>query len=1183
MEILNPFDVKLENTILIEASAGTGKTYTITTIYTRLVLEGYRPDSILVVTFTEAAASELKLRIRKRLLQALSCLDDVKVEPDNKTDSEFNVFLQSGTGKELKAKKLYLKSALKLFDETSILTIHSFCLKMLKENAFESKTLFDIELSADSSLLEKEICFDFFAEYINNLDPLFLKYLKKKNFVPDKLIKKFSPLLSRPDISLIPETIEFIDVFDEYREIIKAIQGYVENKDHEIEDFIINCSGIKKQSYKKNSVKNWLEQIRNQLIQTGENTVFKMEEKGDSLFKFTLTRLHEKLKSGYDLPEFEFFSLCQRILELSFVFDNNIINLEIKYFKYLKEKLLKNKETKGVVYFNDLINDLAGALNGKPHSEILISTIQKKYHAVLIDEFQDTDQTQYSIFSKLFANRRNLFCMIGDPKQAIYGFRGGDIFAYLKAVKDSKKVYSLDKNYRSDPMLVESVNSVFIKKMNPFLYEDIGFLPVKTPEISENRLHEDGREVSCFKFLYLKHEDALIDVDKKGFIKKGWANDNIPAIVARDIAKLLNSNVCLKEENIKPSDIAVLVRKNDQAKKVSKALNSFHIPSHIYSSDSVFDSKEAMEMTDLLSAVLEPENDGFIKAALLTDIFEFTGNDIDELNNVEGLFPVWQKNFKNYQTLWIKHGFIRMIQEVFYSPEAFSKTNTSISERTLTNYSHLIELLHYEESDQHFSPVFLLNWFKQEQGRAIRKSSLEELRLETDESAVSIVTIHKSKGLEWPVVYLPYLWDGKTNTGKEDYCLFHDPDDDFKEKFDMGSADINIAKTLAENEAKAEEVRLLYVALTRAASMVNIVWGRFNSVNISALGNIIHGAFVTDDAQMINDIKLLTDNNSQGMEVDIYEPAKALSYNYDIQQESAESSIKQGDIKSLSRSVFQSWKISSFSSLVANIDYKFSESRGTEEEIFENNKITLKDFPAGAGSGEFFHSIFEDLDFNDNNEHILTLIKLKLGNFGYNPEIWEKITHQAVNQILSTPLLDEKKDMVLKNIKSTKRLNELEFFFPVKTINSSKFYNCFKKYMKCSFASKYVDKLLELEFSSVSGFMKGFIDLVFEFDNKWYIVDYKSNFLGQSYDDYSCDAMDDAMIEHHYILQYHIYVVALHKYLKFRQKNYDYNLHFGGVFYLFIRGMHPEQGPESGVFFDRPDFEFVNTLSTDIF
>ncbi|MCK5099468.1 MAG: UvrD-helicase domain-containing protein, partial [Desulfobacteraceae bacterium] len=400
MEILNPFNIELKNTNLIEASAGTGKTYTITTIYTRLVLEGYKPDSILVVTFTEAAAAELKLRIRKRLFEAFSHLDgSVHVEIDH----EFNEYLSSGNEKEIRRKKLCLKNALKLFDETSILTIHSFCLKMLKENAFESRSLFDVELSADSALLEKEICFDFFAEKINNLDPLFLKYLKKKNFVPEKLIRKFSKLLSRPDINLIPETMEYKDVFDEYRDIVKKIQEYVENFSDEIKDFIQNEPGISKQSYRKNSVKNWLEQIQTKLSDTGKNSVFKMDEKGDSLYKFTLTRLEEKLKSGFALPEYEFFSLCQKVLELSLIFENNILSLEIEYFQYLKAKLLINKERLGIVFFNDLINDLAHALHGNPKhgnlSKILTSVIQEKYHAVLIDEFQDTDQTQYSIFS----------------------------------------------------------------------------------------------------------------------------------------------------------------------------------------------------------------------------------------------------------------------------------------------------------------------------------------------------------------------------------------------------------------------------------------------------------------------------------------------------------------------------------------------------------------------------------------------------------------------------------------------------------------------------------------------------------------------------------------------------------------------------------------------------------------
>ncbi|MCK5097729.1 MAG: UvrD-helicase domain-containing protein, partial [Desulfobacteraceae bacterium] len=786
--------------------------------------------------------------------------------------------------------------------------------------------------------------------------------------------------------------------------------------------------------------------------------------------------------------------------------------------------------------------------------------------------------------------------MIGDPKQAIYGFRGGDIFAYLKAVEDSKKVYTLDKNYRSDPMLVKSINSIFISKTNPFLYEKIGFFPVSTPETSENRLFKNNKAVHCFKFLFIDKEKANADVDKKGFITKGWANDNIPSIVANDIAELLCSDTLLKKNKIEPSDIAVIVRKNDQANKISKALKFHQIPSHIYSNDSVLDSKEAQAITDLLWAVLEPENLNFVKAALLTDVFEFTGNDIDDLDSIEGAFSDWQEKFKSYQILWAKHGFIRMIQQIFYSPEAFSKPNTFISERTLTNYNHLIEIIHYAESDQHLSPVFLFQWFKQEQGRASVNASLEELRLETDQSAVSIVTIHKSKGLEWPIVYLPYLWDGKINPAKEDYCLFHDSEDDFKEKFDLGSPKIKRARELSNTEVKAEEVRLLYVALTRAASMVKVVWGQFNSVEVSALGNILHGKSTADEMKMLDDIKSLTKQGSYGIDIDIFKPIakpveKIIPYKQDDFLEKDEDPYaypdKQGFINTLSRSIFQSWKIASFSSLISNQDYRLPENRPEDrkakENLSEQEEITLKDFPAGAGSGEFFHSLLEDLDFEDNKKTITSLVKLKLSSFGYRQEFWEDTINMAVQQILSAPLFKDNNDFILKNIKNENRLNELEFFFPIKSINNSKLYDIFKNCMKHSLSSKYADKLLELDFNSVSGFMKGFIDLVFEFKGKWYVIDYKSNFLGKSYNEYSCDAMNDSMMEHHYFLQYHIYVVALHKYLMFRKKDYNYNTHFGGVLYLFIRGMRPKPGPTTGVFFDCPDYEFINTLSNNFF
>ncbi len=1191
MELLNPFDFDLKNTILIEASAGTGKTYTITTIYVRLVLKGYRPDSILVVTFTEAAASELKLRIRDRVAGALSYLehiDSVSIA-EIESDREFYQYLESCTHEELENRKKNLRTALNLFDEASILTIHSFCLKMLKENAFESGTPFDMELSLDSFQIRQEISFDFFAEKVNNLDPLFLKYLKKRNFVPESLMSKFSRLLSRPDIELIPAEAEFKDVFDEYRALTCRIRTYISCNGTELEDYIKNSPEINKQSYRKNLVAKWLEQTARQLSHPDGNIVFDMHEKGDPIYKFTLTRLKEKLKPGHDLPDHEFFNLCQKLFELNKAFEKNILSLELSYFEYLKKGLEKNREKLGIVFFNDLINNLARALRGRD-GQALAAVIREKYRAALIDEFQDTDQTQYSIFSKLFTGRKNLFCMIGDPKQAIYGFRGGDIFAYLRAVGDCRKVYTLNKNYRSDSLLVQAVNAIFQNRSNPFMYEKIGFYPVTTPESSGRQPKESKaeKEKSGLTFIFLNQETMTPDLDRNGFITKAWAMENIPLIIAGDMAELLGSDTLSGGKKLAPADIAVIVRKNDQAKKINRALELYNIPSHIHSNDSVFESREAGDITVLLHAVLEPDNTGYVRAALLTGIFDFSGNDLDDLDQEEGAFAAWQQRFLSYHNIWQDHGFIRLIQHIFHSDKAFSKENIEPGERALTNYYHLIELLHYAESDNGFSPVFLLKWFVREQNKARKNASLEELRLETDDSAVSIVTIHRSKGLEWPVVYLPYLWDGRIGPDNVRGCLFHDPDKDYNEKFDMGYSGNERAVQLADYEARAEDVRLLYVALTRAASMVKVLWGRFNSVGSSALGHILHGTSVPDDDGMLENIGSLIKGGARSIKIDTYNPA---GFDEFIKRNAATSQIHVHDPgpRMVTRSLSRSWEVSSFSSMISSIDHRFIKSRESRENISSDQKILLKDFPAGPGSGEFFHTVFEHLDFCDCSENIEALVELHLKRFGYDPELWKDTICKAVQQILSTRLLQKSDALMLKNIEHDKRLNELEFFFTARSVNGKKLYQIFNNHMQHPRAKEYTVNLLSLDSKDIKGFIKGFIDLVFKFDDKWYIVDYKSNFLGSSYGDYSDDAMGDAMVEHHYFLQYHIYTVALDKYLMSRLKNYDYRTHFGGVLYLFIRGMRPQfdsrQNPLPGpaVFFDYPDPDLIKELTMECF
>ena len=462
MKPLDPFNIDLEKITLIEASAGTGKTYTITTLFCRLIALGYSVESILVVTFTEAAAAELKLRVRTRLFDTLTSLLD-KVCRDE--DDLIQFLRQESQESQTALICQRFNHALNCFDQSSIMTIHSFCMKVLKEHAFESRSFFDIELVPDRSLFLNQVSHDFFMTNVNSQDTLFLSYLNQRQVTPQSFISSFGKAVSRSDLVTIPPCADFENVFDEYRKVLKKIHDVLVTKSGEIIELLLNHNGINKRSYTKKNIPSWLEASLKKLGVKKENTLLKMSEKGDALFKFTQTRLAQQTKPETALPEHEFFELCEKLLGFYDVFESNLINLKIKFLTFFNKELEKMKRAQGICFFDDLVNDLAAVLENKDSFD-LQKAVRQTYKACLIDEFQDTDPRQYEIFSKFFSFTENTpFFMIGDPKQAIYAFRGGDIFAYLKASKECNQSFTLKKNYRSAPLLVKGINEME-KKLN---------------------------------------------------------------------------------------------------------------------------------------------------------------------------------------------------------------------------------------------------------------------------------------------------------------------------------------------------------------------------------------------------------------------------------------------------------------------------------------------------------------------------------------------------------------------------------------------------------------------------------------------------------------------------------------------------------------------------------------------
>ena len=1208
MKPLNPFDLDLQLTTLIEASAGTGKTYTITTLVVRLIAEGYPIESILVVTFTEAAAAELKLRIRDRLSRVLAGMEskaaasteDRPVEdpaPEELPD-ELVSFMTARPDPDLVRRRI--RVALTGFDQAAVMTIHAFCLQTLTAHAFETGTAFDMELIRDGTGFYRQVCMDYFMTRINDLDPLMLRFLAQKNLTPDTLGRRMVPAVSRPGVILIPEDPGFTEVSEAYRNATAAIQGWLDHHIQDIIDLIRSDPGLDKRSYSTRNVPRWLEAARQTLEEQGDDTLFVMTEKGDSLYRFSRTCLEEKTKPGASCPVHPFFDACQNLVDLYQGMEANAMALLHGFPPFYKQALAELKQRQGQCFFDDLVHDLARTLDGGPGRGLLIQAVRDQYEACLIDEFQDTDPAQYRIFATLFARAPSRFSgsrpffMIGDPKQAIYGFRGGDIFAYLAASRDSDRQFTLDRNYRSAPLLVQAVNDLFETDPHPFVFNQIPFYRVGTPASAVHGIEDAAGPVTPLQFDFLPRD--TLNADSSDYLTKEAARRLIPDIVAKVLLSDMTAGYIRVDKHgtrspIDFKDMAVLVRTNREAGEIQAALSSVAIPCYLSKTGSVFDSPQAMELHDLLWAVFRPDHVGFVKAALNSSVFGVDPDALALLSQTE--IWQWQDRFRHWKTLWESRGFIVMIQDLLHCPEGLLNASSAMDDRGLTNFYHLVELVSQAVMTRHLSLFYLLKWYQAQLLPDTREETADELRLESDRNAVAIVTIHKSKGLEYPVVYLPYLWsDSRPKAGEP--VLFHDPDNHFQLCLDLRGQgyqgpDIRGMDRSADRhrtEDFAEQRRLLYVAVTRASALCRIVWAGISGVAESALGSLIHPQGCDTDGAMIRDLEALAGkaNHIQVNMLDPERPAPALPGTDAVQ-----SSLS---ARSLIHPLQPAFQVTSFSALVKghsdkNVESDLSGGSRDEWAMYDGpsdpdtemnltpvdrdrTEIRLREFPKGAGAGDFFHAVLEQMDFQWDTGAVTACVSEYLHRFGFSGDRSAGTVAAAIQEMVAAPLPAGENTFCLKDIAWSDRMTEAEFFFDGTRDNGFHPGDLFAGTTRWK---AYAQTLKALNPDRLSGFIKGFIDLVVRYKGKYYLMDYKSNYLGEFYENYHLPAMTRAMESHHYVLQYHIYASALHRYLSWRMNRYDPATDFGGVLYLFIRGMHPGH-PGAGVFFDRPAVVF---------
>ena len=1196
MERLDPLYIPLSGFNLIEASAGTGKTYTISALCLRLVVEAAIPvNRILVVTYTNAATKELKERIRERLVRTRSYFLRGRAPEDDELATRL---LDLQPDRDIAIRRL--TNAVRGFDEAAIFTIHGFCKRVLGDNAFESGLSFETELLADTGDLLREIVDDFWRRAFYTASPLVVRYFLVQDYSPEKLLGEIARHLGKPYLRVVTPNGEadgaaleraFVAAFRRARDIWLPDRA-------EIEAILLESPALNRQKYSLKSVPGWLNAMDGYLAAGAPKLVL-----FDKFDRFTTTALEKSLKKGHEAPRHPFFDACATLeTACQALADYCRHQIPVELLAYCDAELARRKRRQQVQSYDDLLLDLHEALRHPRRGAALIEMLHRRFFAALIDEFQDTDPVQYAIFQRIYAGTGKPVFLVGDPKQAIYSFRGADIFAYLTARRDTGRRYTLDVNWRSDPRLLTALNAVFGRGRQPFLFDDIPFhraLPAEGKRHEPLWLH--GRQEAPLQIWLVEPEG-----DKP--VAKGTAGERAARATAAEIARLLNLGArgharigehpqAADARALAGGDIAVLVRGHWQGRLVRDHLLRLGGPSVQHADDSVFASDEARQLEWLLAAVVEPGNEGRVRTLLASDLFGLSGEDLYRLREDERAWAEWLEKLQDYRQLWIEHGFMRFFRACLIA-EGIPQRLLAFrdGERRLTNLLHLAELAHVA-SRARPGLAGLLKWFGERRLAPGDQDEAQQLRLESDENLVRIVTVHKSKGLEYPVVFCPFPWDGKLRADRSGNTtlLYHDPDDPSRTFLAFGAAEDDPARALARREEMAESLRLFYVAVTRAKQRCYLVWGKIREAETAPPAWLLHHPPVIGPSQ---DALQVTRQRFENLE-----PA---AFRGDLQTAFAAAGdavafaplpLEPGQryqppvvaepeptARVFARILPETWRVGSFSALAAGQsgempDHDMSASAPEPAESTEAAGAApgrdIFDFPRGARAGTCLHAIFERVDFTQRDRSRLEeLANRTLAAHGLDATTWTPVVADLVERVLDTPL--DASGLRLATVAPERRLCEMEFYYPLANLRVDGLRRVLARHGYA--VGPLGDMIDKLEFAPLRGYMKGYIDLVFEADGRFYLADYKSNWLGGEPMAYRRPRLEEAMAREAYVLQYLIYTVALHRYLRLRLPGYDYERHFGGVFYLFLRGMSPERGGACGVFHDRPAPALVRAL-----
>lgn len=1167
-----PFlDVPLNGVQLIEASAGTGKTFTLATLVLRLVVERQlRIGQILTVTFTDAATQELRKRIRERLQLACAVMGAKAHEDDSAELSlcreVIDTYLETGT--ETKdALQRRLRQAVLETDLAAIFTIHGFCTRVLREHALEAGAGFEAnELLTNTHALYAQLAADLwrtYAQHEESADDL----LKLWN-APDALAKDLRLLCS--PVPLLPPAAETA-CESAQRALQKAAKELKAQWSAHGEVFFSELkAAVESKRLNGNSYRlDWLEDLRGWLeafAQQGETASTSTHEK---LVKLTAVALEKGTNSKFknNVPTSPITHEIENYLHAWSVLDAAQAQRQANLLHTLRDaartRLTQLKQQQTVFTFDDLIDGVAVALSNTrgAEAEALMRSLREQYAIALVDEFQDTDARQWDIFERVFgrASGAPALFLIGDPKQAIYSFRGGDVQTYLAAAKKADKAPELRQNFRSRPAVLKAIAALYQHAENPFVDADINFIEVesggKRGDASYLRNGEPAAAMTLWKAV-------TGEVDKHGAPTSYNAADSrmqATAACAEAIHAVLRDareqRALIEGRPVRPGDIAVLVRTHSEALLIQQALAQRGIAAVAAGKQSLFATQEARELHQLLQAVLNVGDDMRLRGALASVLLGLDAQAIAALDAEGAALHAWQQQLMHWRERLQRGGPLALIGALC-AQQGERLLGLQDGERRLSNYLQLAEALQEAQSTA-LGLHGLVDWLEQAISSADRDDEAQLLRLESDAHRVQIVTLHKSKGLEYPLVYLPFVGiSGKAPTPKRN-CEVHDHARGRRLhwKIEIPEAQWETAKDAWVLQQQAEDARLLYVGLTRARHALWLAYGDFSGYSRTALARLLgtqkgwaqNEAIVIDTAAVENGAAWLPPEAEA-------EPPPARHSAHQPRSD---------------------WWVYSFSQLASSDTGGVALSRsvatvpasGGRDETEGTQEVETATDPRFSGNrfGVALHAAFENTDFaswqawHTGDAPSLAqreVITAALRSEGYASELIDDgvaLCTQLIGHTLTAALPEGTR---LCDLEPGEYRAEIEFQFTLQPTRVEALLQLLHAHGIVSERDRFGLR------TQLEGLMTGLIDLTYFHAGKWYVLDYKSNRLPA----YDAAAMQAAMAHSEYDLQALIYTLALHRWLCFRLgEGYDYARDFGGIRYLFCRGIDAGAGNSHGI------------------